>query len=353
MVRYGIPAHESVPNTLVILQKKFDDEFSMHMTAYTKFMERYNRKKSQADLESKMARDDADDADAFAHNPKIQILIVANNTHDTLMVRGLNDASARAVLRVLGLNQSVVSLDLSNNGLGESVVTDVARMLRTNKRVASVDLSSNRLNAKCMHELAAALTDNTVLTSLSLEGNPITTHGNTSDLSGFEALCGYISSTTTLESLNLFRTGLNIEAGRILAKSLLFNESVYFLELGCNALADKELEVIAVQMGENRQLHDDMASKLFGKRQMIQAEAKARAADHALERLKIETQEWHAANAVERRVQHEIDRVADKKRQDAEDARLRKIAADRDMERRLAMEDARLKAEAKAKKKKK
>ncbi|RLO03047.1 hypothetical protein DYB28_013364 [Aphanomyces astaci] len=96
-----------------------------------------------------------------------------------------------------------------------------------------------------------------------------------------------------------------------------------------------------------------MASKLFGKRQMIQAEAKARAADHALERLKIETQEWHAANAVERRVQHEIDRVADKKRQDAEDARLRKIAADRDMERRLAMEDARLKAEAKAKKKKK
>ncbi|ETV99083.1 hypothetical protein H310_08510 [Aphanomyces invadans] len=355
MVRYGIPAHESVPNTLVILQKKFDDEFAMHMASYNKFMERYSRKKTKAELEAKMAQDDADDAAAFDANPKIKILveqIIANETSATLMLRGLTDASARAVLRVLGLNQSVISLDLSNNGLGDAVVAELARLLRVNKRVASLDLGTNRLNAKCMHELAAALTDNTVLTSLSLEDNPITAHGITTDLSGFDALCGYISSTTTLESLNLFRTGLNMEAGRILAKALLFNESIYVLELGANAVADKELEVIATQLAENRQLHDDMASKVFLKRQAIEAEAKARAAAHDLERVKVETQQWHEANAADRRIQHELDRVADKKRQEAEDARLRKIAADRDMARRLAAEEARVKAEARAKTKK-
>ncbi|RHY34612.1 hypothetical protein DYB32_000801 [Aphanomyces invadans] len=372
MVRYGIPAHESVPNTLVILQKKFDDEFAMHMASYNKFMERYSRKKTKAELEAKMAQDDADDAAAFDANPKIKILveqvrprmaslpratrhrfqIIANETSATLMLRGLTDASARAVLRVLGLNQSVISLDLSNNGLGDAVVAELARLLRVNKRVASLDLGTNRLNAKCMHELAAALADNTVLTSLSLEDNPITAHGITTDLSGFDALCGYISSTTTLESLNLFRTGLNMEAGRILAKALLFNESIYVLELGANAVADKELEVIATQLAENRQLHDDMASKVFLKRQAIEAEAKARAAAHDLERVKVETQQWHEANAADRRIQHELDRVADKKRQEAEDARLRKIAADRDMARRLAAEEARVKAEARAKKKK-
>ncbi|KAF0720681.1 Aste57867_106 [Aphanomyces stellatus] len=356
MVRYGIPAHESVPNTLVILQKKFDDEFALHMAHYTKFMERYKRKKNQSELEAKMATDAAADAAALDDHPKIRLLvesIQANETDATLIVRGLNDATARAVLRALCFNHSVLSLDLAQNNLGESVVRDLARLIRTNKRLASLDLGSNRLNSRCLADVASALAENAVLTALSLECNPITVHGNTSDLSGFESFCGYIANTTTLQSLNLFRTGLNIEAGRILAKSLLFNESIYAMELGCNAMTDKEMEVIGVQMAENRQLHDEIAAKLFHTKQAIEAQAQAKAAEHALERLKIETDEWHKANAAERRAQHEIDRAADAKRREADDARLRKAAYDREMERRLQAEEARLKAEAKAKKKKK
>ncbi|KAH9144618.1 hypothetical protein AeRB84_011421 [Aphanomyces euteiches] len=353
MARYGIPAHESGANTILLVQKKFDDEYAAQMATYTKLVERYRRKQAQQEAEAKLAREADAERDAFAQHPKIHILvkqIQANETNTTLTVRGLNDVTARAVLRAMAINQSVAVLDFAQNGLNEQTMTELAHMVRANKRLASLDLGSNRLNAKCVVELAKALTDNSVLTALSLESNPITVHGNTSDLSGLEALCGYISNTTTLQSLNLFRTGLNVEAGRLLAKSLLFNESIYMLDLGGNAMTDKEMEVIGVQLAENRQVHDTMAAKLFEKKQAVQAQAAVKRAEHALEQLKLDTEAWHQANAVTRREERVIEREEERKRQADDDERLRKAAADKERVFRAQLEEAKAKAEKKAKK---
>ncbi|EQC33488.1 hypothetical protein SDRG_08997 [Saprolegnia diclina VS20] len=357
MMRYGIPAHESVPSTLVILQRKFDDEFNTQMTAYAKIMERYRRKKNKNEMAARAERIVAEDSAALAANPKMRILVdqvLAHETNASLTVRGIDDATCRAFLHAMEANKSVLTLDLSNNELGESVAEAVAGLLRHNRSLQTLDLGANHFNASSLLVIGPALAANKVLSSISFESNPLTSHNNAVDLSGFEVLCSNVfSNTTTLRSVNFFRCGLNVEAGRMLSKALLFNESVIALDIGCNAMADKELEVIAIQLEENRLVHDKMQAKVYALKKQVAADADAKYdAKCALE--KAETiAKWHDDNAAARHAQYERDAIEAARHKCEEHARIQKQIAEKEAARKLKEDEARLKAEAKAKKKKK
>ncbi|OQS01256.1 hypothetical protein ACHHYP_01508 [Achlya hypogyna] len=357
MMRYGIPAHESVPNTLVILQKKFDDEFNAQMAAYAKIMERYRRKKNKNDMAARAEQVIAENEAALAAHPKMRILvdqILRNETNATVTVRGVDEAVCRALLHAMEGNVSVASLDLSNNDLGEATAESIASLLRHNRTMQTLDLGANRLNAPSIAILGPALAANKVLTGLSLESNPITILPNNAvDLTGFETFCSSVfPTTTTLRSMSFFRCGLNVEAGRMLSKALLFNESVIALDVGCNAMADKELEIIAIQLEENRVVHDRMQAKVYALKKVVAAAADAKLSARRDVEEKEAIAKWHDDNAAARQAQYERDAIEEKARKYEEHVRMQKMIAEKEAARKLKEEDARLKAEAKAKKKK-
>ena len=150
-------------------------------------------------------------------------------------IEELTDVSARSLSKLLWSDSNLVSLDVSNMSLSDDSGAFLARALRKNTCLKKLDLGGNQFGSKCCLQLAKSLLANpsSALAFLSLESNPLCTGNDSKESIGL--LVNAIGKNTSLVSLSLWRCGLGIEAGMMLAQEIeRGNSRLISLEVGYN-----------------------------------------------------------------------------------------------------------------------
>lgn len=289
---------------------------------------------------------DKQETDEIQNNPTIQGWLGSmkqNSTHESARIE-VNSVTARVIAKAMRNNASLLCLDLSRNNLDNLAGWCIGRMLRKNSTLIKLELDSNNLGSRACGAIGEALKRNSTLAALNLESNPLLTDRG-SDVSGMKILTDALTVNNTLTSLNLWRSNLGEDTGRLFAEKMKENSALVFLDVGNNQFATSDLNEISSIVESNKEL---------GKRG--QAEAKEireqedgkRAEERKMDDNVMECKEvaaWMEDQKVEREDSRRKDLAEERKRRDREQAIIQeKINKER--------EQAALKAEAEAKKKK-
>ncbi|CAI6002338.1 unnamed protein product [Closterium sp. NIES-64] len=141
--------------------------------------------------------------------------------------KSLGDEGFKYLAESLAFNNSVESVDFSNNGIGPE------------GSVESVDFSNNGIGPEGVKALTEALATNAYLKTLNLSGNTIGDEGA-------KVLAGIMEQNRGVQTLQLSSNGIGDEGMRALAEMVKKNEAIVCLEMnnngieyeGCAALAD-------------------------------------------------------------------------------------------------------------------
>lgn len=244
--------------------------------------------------------------------------IAHNIAPKRLVVRGLSPLACCGLLRAMRTNTSVRTLDLASNKLTDAIATSLEKMLVRNKTLQSLDLGLNELTHASLGAIGRALRGNTVLTTLSLESNPVLLSSTDASVAGtvsshFEAFTTAVATTTSLTSLNLFRTQMSVDVGHVLTQAVAKNTSIVALEVGGDALlVPSDVALLANHVSRNQQ----HAEKAQSRTAAVRCELADRAEAVYVEQATLAQQQadlaWHDANAkqrADRREQEEWERA--------------------------------------------
>ena len=123
-------------------------------------------------------------------------------------VKGTSTEWVSALVRAIGLNQTLRELCLDNTQIGPEEVQVLAQVLHLGLQCLS--LKWNQIGDPGARVLGAALKDNQTLQSLNLEKNAIS-------VEGVKALAEALKTNRTLQSLNLDRNAIGLEGVKALA----------------------------------------------------------------------------------------------------------------------------------------
>ncbi|RIB22058.1 hypothetical protein C2G38_1034344 [Gigaspora rosea] len=158
---------------------------------------------------------------------------------------GLNNLNE--LIKALCKNNTLTSLNLSENNLrleGEKALADV---LCKNTILTSLNLSKNNLGSKGGKALADALCKNTTLTSLNLSKNNLGSKGG-------KALADALCKNITLTSLNLSVNKIGSKGGKALADALYKNSMLVYLDFSYNNLGSEVGEALTNALCKNTTL---------------------------------------------------------------------------------------------------
>jgi hypothetical protein len=124
----------------------------------------------------------------------------------------------------------------------------LARILKKNMALKKIELDNNELGPVSCSAFGNSLRTNDTLTYLSLDSNPISSNG---DNSGVKALAEALRVNKTLTSLNLWRTGINKDAGHMLANAIQDNNTLLFFDIGHNSIDMCDVKRIADKLDAN------------------------------------------------------------------------------------------------------
>ena len=149
-------------------------------------------------------------------------------TLSVLYLRDCHISSEGAVKLAAALckNNTLKSLDLSNNPIGEDVegVAAVAEMLVENKTLTGLYLQDCHISSEGAVELADALCKNSILKDLNLNRNPI-------GVKGASSMSNMLQHNISLEVLHLRDDSVGKEGGDQLINSLEYNQTLRVLWL--------------------------------------------------------------------------------------------------------------------------
>lgn len=346
----GIKPQGFKENDARTLQEIYDREYEEFVAKAESEREQMEEKKGKrkAMLRRKLIQEQRDkqETDEIQNNPTIQGWLGSmkqNSTHESARIE-VNSVTARVIAKAMRNNASLLCLDLSRNNLDNLAGWCIGRMLRKNSTLIKLELDSNNLGSRACGAIGEALKRNSTLAALNLESNPLLTDRG-SDVSGMKILTDALTVNNTLTSLNLWRSNLGEDTGRLFAEKMKENSALVFLDVGNNQFATSDLNEISSIVESNKEL---------GKRG--QAEAKEireqedgkRAEERKMDDNVMECKEvaaWMEDQKVEREDSRRKDLAEERKRRDREQAIIQeKINKER--------EQAALKAEAEAKKKK-
>jgi hypothetical protein len=342
------------------LQVEFDKEYEVELEQMQeKRAEAAVRRAAAEELMMRqlaLERELREEEEAVASDPKCYFwmeLIQKNKTpSDASLV--LDDVTCRAMSKVIAVNTSLVTLDLSRNDLSDTTGEHLAKILHSNTTIIKLDLGGNRLGPKSATALGDGLMVNATMKSLNLEGNPLTgefaqEHGEVSvrghaDYSGVQKLAESLATNTGLTYLNLWRTGLGHAGGDALSKSMKENQSIVMLDIGCNNIGIKELEGIMDCLDSNKRLMEVEENKARENRVRQRNEDRIRSAAAEAAAKKKELEDWYE--------QQRLDRIAARLQalEDERQAKEDKERAEEEERKRAAEEEER---NSKGKKKKK
>jgi len=165
----------------------------------------------------------------------------------------LTNISTRSLSKLLWNDNRIVSLDVSNLNLSDVSGSFLARALRNNSTLSKLELGGNQFGSKCVSQIAKSLLDNktSALSFLSLESNLLLTGENSKE--SITLFAEAVGKNTSLLSLSLWRCGLSLESGRLLAEAISKGENkLVSLEVGYNHFDSFDVEVIADKLVSHR-----------------------------------------------------------------------------------------------------
>ncbi|KAF0692306.1 Aste57867_16606 [Aphanomyces stellatus] len=345
------------------LQEEFDREHvaekesrmkqRIQTAAKTYLRETIKRKRQQLETELK------EEIDELAKNPKLEVwldLVKSNTTPIEALLR-VNSIATRALAKVLPFNLSLRALNLSGNHLNDMAGKALATVLRRNNTLVKLEAEGNGFGPATLKELASALTTNAGLAYLSLESNPLTS--DETDFTGVTAIGAMLAKNTTLTSLNLWRTRLGMEGGKVmemmwaLAKGMQQNETMLCLDIGNNKVGLGDATAISKALAENLARYEATQRKK-GEMKKGQVEAAERARKlHDEERKQKEHEQWLEERRVERQTERDRIEAERQRKLKEEEDRQRQISDRKAAERAAQMELEKKKKKKKGGKKKK
>lgn len=218
----------------------------------------------------------------LARDPPLEVWLQLVKNHETPRHATLRVSSigARVLCKSLVFNHSLRALTLSRNALDDAAGKSLALMLKRNATLQRLDLESNALGPTTCRELADALSHNDALVFLSLESNPLT--DDEKDFAGVSAIAGMLAKNATLRTLNLWRTRLGTEGGKLLAQGVEKNTTLLCVDVGNNRVATVDGMRIDVQLQKNRASYDAREDKQVALRKAQLVAAETRDKHHAM-----------------------------------------------------------------------
>lgn len=131
-------------------------------------------------------------------------LMSENETPLELSLQGLELGPVRCGIlsKWIGVNQSLMALDLNRMGIDDEQGKTIAAYLRKNQHMRSISLEGNLCGPKTASEFGKTLQTNTTLKCLNLESNQLAAE-NGSDLGGIYEFVEFLPKNTTLLSLSV------------------------------------------------------------------------------------------------------------------------------------------------------
>jgi hypothetical protein len=340
MARLGLKESGFRDQDNVTLQRALDEDFRARQDEMrAKKREKLRRAAQQLGLQKRrmqMERSLQEEQDELAKDHQINMLIdlIKDNQVNGSLRVDVNSVTARCLAKALWVNDSVTCLDISNNQLNDHAGTYIARVLKHNQALKKLELDNNQLGPKSAAAFGEALATNESVVYLSLDSNEIVSD---SDQSGILALADALKQNRTLTSLNLWRTGLTIESGSILASAIEQNHTLLFCDIGANYLDIGDVRRIVDKLDENLAQYEQ-SERERRKREASQQEIRQKEHEKIeQERKQVELQHWLRQRREER---------AEDRRQN-EQQRIFKMQEELEERKRLA--DMRLTEEKKAK----
>ena len=335
------------------LQKIYDDEFKASKLRREHEREQLAERRRKALLAQQQLERDTremrEERDALNSSPRIAFwidLVERDKTPPAATLSGgVGSASARALGKALAFNTSLTALDLSRNPIGDVSGQRLAQALYSNRFIVKLELEETRVGVATAQEFGKSLRQNNVLSFLNLENNPLTEGGHNYD--GVRDLAAMLPHNRALTSLNLWRTQLGPEGGKLLAskRGIQGNDTLISVGVGCNNVDVLALQHICAKVEANKAAARERNEALKKRRQAERKEAERKAKRDAEAQRKKEEDAWLVEQAQKR---------TEARAKAAEEERIRKLEEEARLaeERRLA-EEARLAAEEEARRKRK
>ncbi len=155
---------------------------------------------------------------------------------DTLDLSG-HEIDLSIILDAVNRNAHIKHLNLSKCIKPHASEMDkIAHTLKTNQTLQSLDLSDNEINSTLAVILFEALKDNQSLKHLNLKDNHI------GDGIAEHAIVNFIKNTFSLESLNISHNGIQNTAVAAIAKALEKNKTLLSLDISNNLMSEQSIQ---------------------------------------------------------------------------------------------------------------
>ena len=191
-----------------------------------------------------------EEQDELAKNHQISLMIdhIKDNEVKPSLRIEVNSITARSLAKAMWVNDTITCLDLSSIDLNDHAGCYLARILKHNNTLKKIELDNNKLGSKACQAFGESLLTNTSLKYLSLDSNSIATY---QDMNGLKALAEALRMNRTLTSLNLWRCGINMGGGNILAGGIEDNDTILFCSIGHNNIEMSDVKRIVDKLDAN------------------------------------------------------------------------------------------------------
>ena len=222
-----------------LLQKAFDAEFLADVEdAKARRREAKKRAQLQASLQKRralMERTLFEEEMELTKNfllAKIFESIKLSQTNSLLKV-DVNSISCRSLAKSLRDNNTITYLDISNNNLDDHAGAYIGRILKYNNTIKHLELDNNNFASDTIVAIGETLKINNTLVHISLDSNPLFAEDNISAMTVF---ADGVRTSTSLTTLNLWRTQIGSSCGKILCSSIKESPTILFCDVGHNPM---------------------------------------------------------------------------------------------------------------------
>jgi hypothetical protein len=237
-----------------LLQRVFNEEFQNELEDLrARRREKQRKAAQQLGLQRRrmmMEKTLQEEQDELAKSHQVSLMIdqVKDNLVRPSLRIEVNSVTARSLAKAMWVNDTITCLDLSSLDLNDHAGCYLARILKHNNTLKKIELDNNKLGSKACQAFGESLLVNTSLKYLSLDSNQIASY---QDMNGLKALAEGLRTNNTLTSLNLWRCGINIGGGSILAGGIEDNDTILFCDIGHNNIEIGDVKRIVDKLDSN------------------------------------------------------------------------------------------------------
>ena len=172
---------------------------------------------------------------------------------------GIGNPSVMSLCKVLKVNTTLCSLDLSGTGISDAGVLSLVEVLKTNtSSLTSLLLSDIKISHQSLKSIAEVLRVNSTLKDLKFKGNTV-------GVGGTKLIAESLKANTTLKLLSLSRNNIKAKCGRLFSDSLKVNGTLESLTLAKNALGSRGAQLLSDGLRVNTSLrHLDLSWNSIG-----------------------------------------------------------------------------------------